>query len=66
MSERRFVVWHRIDCEFGSGMWSVSDGMLTVTCPHGTKSAQLTGNNTAPILARLLMYEMTHERQEVA
>jgi hypothetical protein len=39
----------------------VDDGILTVICAHGSKSAQL-GSVPGPILARLLMFEMNEQR----
>ena len=61
MTTRRFIFWHRIDCEFGPGSWAVDDDIITVTCAHGSKSAQL-GSVPGPISARLLIFELNEQR----
>ena len=59
---RQFVTWHDIHTQHGTGSWSLTDGMLTVRTPNGQKSAQV-GNMPADALARLLLWELAHERE---
>jgi hypothetical protein len=45
---RRFINWHSIHNEHGSGSWMVLDDILTVRTCNGTKSTQLGGSTPAP------------------
>ncbi len=63
---RRFVVWHRLHCEWGSCSWALhDDDILTVVTAHGSKSTQL-GGMPAEALARILMREIAIAEQAVA
>ncbi len=63
---RRFVIWNKLQCEYGSCSWAVHDDhILTVVTAHGSKSTQL-GNSHPDGLARLLMSELAVEQQDVA
>ena len=62
----RLTIWNKINCEFGTGSWAVIDGFVHVNAEDRTASARLTGNNTAEIMARLLMWELSESSQAVA
>jgi hypothetical protein len=61
MSDRKFVIWHSMQNEFGNCSWCLTeDQILTVRTHLGTKSTQL-GSMPPDFLARILMREINHE-----
>jgi hypothetical protein len=60
MSKRKFITWHTIRNEWGTGSWSLDDNLLTVVTAHGKKATQL-GWHPPDLLARILMREINHE-----
>jgi hypothetical protein len=57
----QLTIWNAIRNEHGIGSWAVSEGLLTVKTPEGSKTTQL-GGQPPECLARLLMWELANER----
>jgi hypothetical protein len=63
MAQRQFVDWQTVHTQHGTGSWCVDGGMVTVRTANGSKSAQV-GGLPPESLARLLMWELAHERED--
>jgi hypothetical protein len=62
MARREFVIWSTLDTPYGPASWAIIDGMLKVRSALGSKATQL-GGLTPQSLARLLMWELSNEKE---